>query len=93
MEIISYNKSLPMHKDTYFFGYGIDIDKPYDMADKIINQQEEIARLNKIIDELEKTINECSILGEYGSDRMFIEKDYLLNKLNELKEESYVNKE
>ena len=47
----------------------------------------EIARLNKIIDELEKTINECSILGEYGTSRMFIEKDYLLNKLKELKEE------
>lgn len=46
-----------------------------------------IARLNKIIDELEKTINECSILGEYESDRTFIEKDYLLNKLKELKEE------
>ena len=47
----------------------------------------EIARLNKIIDEIEKVINECSILGEYKSDRTFIEKDYLLNKLKELKEE------
>lgn len=47
----------------------------------------EINRLNFIIDELEKTINECSILGEYGTSRMFIEKDYLLNKLKELKEE------
>lgn len=49
--------------------------------------KEEIARLNKIIDEFEKIVNECSILGEYGTSRMFIEKDYLLNKLKELKEE------
>lgn len=56
------------------------------VADNIVKDKE-IARLNKIIDELEKTINECSILGEYGTSRMFIEKDYLLNKLKELKEE------
>lgn len=64
------------------------VDKITELATDKIVKDKEIARLNKIIDELEKTINECSILGEYESNRTFIEKDYLLNKLKELKEES-----
>lgn len=67
-------------------------DEWKDYLERIINnctkeKDKEIARLNKIIDEIEKVINECSILGEYGTSRMFIEKDYLLNKLKELKGE------
>lgn len=58
-----------------------------DTVDDLELKDKEIERLNKIIDELEKVINECSIFGEYGSNRMFIEKEYLLNKLKELKEE------
>ena len=38
---------MPMHKDTYFFGYGIDIEKPYEMANRIIKQKEAI---NKAIE-------------------------------------------
>ena len=38
---------LPMHKDTYFFGYGIDIDKPYEMANQIIKLRQENQELQK----------------------------------------------
>lgn len=41
---------LPMHKDTYFFGYGINIDKPYEMANQIIKlkkENQELKILNK----------------------------------------------
>lgn len=34
--------TLPMHKDTYFFGYGIDIDKPIEMANQIIWLKEQL---------------------------------------------------
>lgn len=40
---------LPMHKDTYFFGYGIDIEKPVEMANKIIKLQQEKQELIDII--------------------------------------------
>ena len=36
---------LPLHKDTYFFGYGIDIEKPIEMANKIIKSKKENERL------------------------------------------------
>ena len=36
---------MPMHKDTYYFGYGIDIDNNYEMANKIIKLKKENERL------------------------------------------------
>lgn len=41
--------NLPMHKDTYFFGYGIDIDKPYEMANQIIKLRQENKELSHIV--------------------------------------------
>ena len=45
---------LPMHKDVYFFGHGIDIDNPYEMANEIIDlkrqKQELIDYLKDLID-------------------------------------------
>lgn len=38
---------LPMHKDTYFFGYGIDIEKPTEMASQIIKLRKENQELEK----------------------------------------------
>lgn len=40
-------EELPMHKDTYFFGYGIDIEKPDEMARQIIKLKEENQQLKK----------------------------------------------
>lgn len=40
---------MPMHKDTYFFGYGIDIEKPYEMANQIIKLREENKELSHIV--------------------------------------------
>ena len=36
--------TLPMHKDSYFFSYGIDIDKPIEMANQIISLKEQLKR-------------------------------------------------
>lgn len=44
----------PMHDDTYFFCYGIDVKKPYDMANQIIKLRQEKEDLIKW---LEDTIN------------------------------------
>lgn len=44
---------LPMHKDTYFFGYGIDIDKPYEMANQIVKLRKENQELKKQLEELD----------------------------------------
>ena len=47
-------RDLPMHKDVYFFGHGIDIDNPYEMANEIIDlkrqKQELIDYLKDLID-------------------------------------------
>lgn len=40
---------MPMHKDTYFFGYGIDIEKPYEMANQIIKLKQENKELSHIV--------------------------------------------
>lgn len=34
--------TLPMHKDSYFFVYGIDIDSPIEMANQIIYLKEQL---------------------------------------------------
>lgn len=40
-------EELPMHKDTYFFGYGIDIEKPDEMACQIIKLEKDNKELKK----------------------------------------------
>ena len=47
---------LPMHKDTYFFGYGIDIDKPIEMANQIISLKEQLEESEKARKEAIKLI-------------------------------------
>lgn len=37
----------PLHKDMYYFGYGIDIEKPIEMANKIIELQQENKQLKQ----------------------------------------------
>lgn len=39
----------PMHDDTYFFGYGIDVKKPYEMANQIIKLRQENKELSHIV--------------------------------------------
>ena len=55
-------EELPMHKDTYFFGYGIDIEKPDEMARQITKLKEEnqelINQQKEFIEWLEKEIKE-----------------------------------
>lgn len=50
---------MSMHKDTYFFGYGIDIEKPYEMANQIIKLREENKELSHIV--ANKVISDCDI--------------------------------
>lgn len=42
----------PMHDDTYFFGYGIDVKKPYEMANQIIKLKQEKEDLIKWLEEM-----------------------------------------
>lgn len=53
-------EELPLHEDTYFFGYGIDINKPYNMANQIIKLKQEkeelIEYLKEEIDKYEQSI-------------------------------------
>lgn len=49
----------PMHDDTYFFGYGIDVKKPYDMANQIIKLRQENKELSHIV--ANKVISDCDI--------------------------------
>ena len=44
-------EELPMHKDTYFFGYGIDIENPDEMARQIIELKEENQELKEQLHE------------------------------------------
>ena len=50
---------LPMHKDTYFFGPGINIDKPYEMANEIINLQKENQKLKEQLEKSERARKEA----------------------------------
>ena len=55
-------EELPMHKDTYYFGYGIDIEKPDEMARQITKLKEEnqelINQQKEFIKWLENKIND-----------------------------------
>ena len=72
-------EELPMHKDTYFFGYGIDIENPDKMARQVIELKEE----NQ---ELKKQLHEASLEIQH-----LIEQDIdcpsNCNKLRRLKEQ------
>ena len=59
---------LPLHKDTYFFGYGIDIEKPIEMANQIIKLQQENQKLKEQLQQKEDIINKA--------------KEYIKPKLN-----------
>lgn len=48
-KILTINDLPPMHDDTYFFGYGIDVKKPYDMANQIIKLRQENKELSHIV--------------------------------------------
>lgn len=41
------DETLPLHKDSYLFIHGIDIDKPIEMANKIIYLKEQLERSEK----------------------------------------------
>lgn len=59
-------EELPMHKDTYFFGYGIDIENPDEMARQVIELKEENQQLKEQLELSEKARKESMlILGEY----------------------------
>lgn len=49
-------KKLTQHKDTYFFGYGIDIEKPIELANKIIDLQQENQQLKEQLKQKEALI-------------------------------------
>lgn len=56
--------SPPMHDDTYFFGYGIDIKKPYDMANQIIKLKQEKEDLIKCLENMIDWTAKKSNIGE-----------------------------
>lgn len=51
-------EELPMHKDTYYFGYGIDIEKPDEMARQIIKLEKENQQLKDLIVEKNNQLND-----------------------------------
>ena len=53
---MTHKEIIPMHKDTYFFGYGIDIEDPIELAHKIIEQDKEIKRLNNKLELISKIV-------------------------------------
>lgn len=63
---------LPMHKDEYFFGYGIDIEKPTEMVSQIIKLRKENQELEK---QLEDLFNENRTLRKKIENHMTFE-DY-----------------
>ena len=52
-------EELPMHKDTYFFGYGIDIENPDEMARQVIELKEENQQLKEQLEASEKVRKEA----------------------------------
>lgn len=88
---MTHKEIIPMHKDTYFFGYGIDIEDPIELAHKIIEQDKEIKKLNNIINELENYIVENSF-GNPANNCCVIETYKILDKLQELKEANMIKK-
>lgn len=87
------NERLPLHKDTYFFEYGIDIEKPIDIANKNIELQQENKQLKDNWDELKEYCLDEQIPEEYDEYNSYIEfsnsvYDNILNKMEELEQGS-----
>lgn len=53
------DETLLLHKDSYLFIYGIDIDKPIEMANKIISLKEENQQLKSQLEASEKARKEA----------------------------------
>ena len=70
-------------KQRYLFTF---INDNFDIYDMLGEKDKEIRRLNNIINELEKWLKEYNFCVEYGSNRIFLEKELILDKLQELKE-------
>ena len=64
---------LPMHKDVYFFGHGIDIDNPYEMANEIIDLKR---KKQELIDYLKNKIKKLKndLKGTKGQERYFLKQ-------------------
>ena len=58
-------EELPMHKDTYFFGYGIDIENPDEMARQVIELKEENYRLKSEVESLTEFKEEHDIMKHF----------------------------
>ena len=50
---------------------------------QIINEHDK--QMTKVINELEQFINDFSLIAEFGTDKLYIEKSILLDKIKELK--------
>lgn len=72
---------LPMHKDVYFFGHGIDIDNPYEMANEIIDLKRQ---KQELINYLKGEINECKLTG---NDEDYIKIDVYEEILSKIEKE------
>ena len=83
-------EELPMHKDTYYFGYGIDIEKPDEMARQITKLKEEnqelINQQKEFIEWLEQNIEneEYCYLAQNPGERC--RKDVFEEVLSKYKE-------
>ena len=76
--------NLPIHKDTYFFEYGIDIEKPIEMANEIIKLQQEKQELINIINKALELNEKVIFMREQG--RSYEQyRPYLLEQQNNLK--------
>lgn len=58
-----------LHKDMYYFGYGIDIEKPIEMANIIIELQQE----NKILKE--NAENNDKVVDKVNWENMLLKKE------------------
>lgn len=74
-------RDLPMHKDVYFFGHGIDIDNPYEMANEIIDLKRQ---KQELINYLKGEINECKLTG---NDEDYIKIDVYEEILSKIEKE------
>lgn len=74
---------LPMHKDEYFFGYGIDIEKPTEMASQIIKLRKENQELKKQLEEYKHHLkNSKEMLDLQGRDGNYNYDNYMLGLYN-----------
>lgn len=64
-KILTIDDLPPMHKDTYFFGYGIDIENPDEMARQIIKLKEENYRLKSEVESLTEFKEEHDIMKHF----------------------------